>query len=186
MKSFRHIWRSTLQKYFTLCTPQNHSEHVHKLWDNVLQSSDPTLSHTCITGRASLARRSTPEAAKPVPPCQDTWQTISIMLNSLWKAYLHYHKSNETWSTYSQSDERCGVGLSYTCKLAGAFSFFQVGKHKQHKRCISTLCSGTMSLSDSLSPVMGSVMSFLINFSTHSWVTTVPLNKGQRLCQLSS
>lgn len=51
-------------------------------------------------------------------------------VNSLWKAYLHYHKSNETWSTYSQSDERCGVGLSYTCKLAGAFSFFfLVGKN---------------------------------------------------------
>lgn len=47
--------------------------------------------------------------------------------------YLHYHKSNETRSIYSQSDERCGVGLSYTCKLAGAFSFCQVGKHKQHK-----------------------------------------------------
>lgn len=28
--------------------------------------------HTIITGRASLARRSTPEAAKPVPPCQNT------------------------------------------------------------------------------------------------------------------
>jgi len=31
-----------------------------------------TSSHTCITGRASLALRSTPEAAKPVPPCQST------------------------------------------------------------------------------------------------------------------
>lgn len=43
-----------------------------------------------------------------------------------------------------------------------------------------TLCSGMMSFLDSLSPVTGSVMSFLINFSTHSWVTTVPLNIGKK------
>lgn len=46
-----------------------------------------------------------------------------------------------------------------------------------------TLCSGMMSFSDSLSPVTGSIMSFLINFSTHSWVTTEPLDIGQRACQ---
>lgn len=48
-----------------------------------------------------------------------------------------------------------------------------------------TLCKKMMSLSESLSPVTGSIMSFLINFSTHSWVTTAPLDTRQCYCYQS-
>lgn len=127
-----------------------HSQIIRK---NTWQYSSPkdfygihgstVLPHTCITGRASLARRSTPEAEKPVPPCQNTTHQVV---------------------------PHVPVWISV-----------QFGDQYAH-----TLCSGMMSLSDSLSPVTGSVMSFLINFSTHSWVTTQPLDLGQIVSENTS
>lgn len=62
-------------------------------------------------------------------------------------------------------------------KLFIELSYFDFNSVQDY---IHTLCRKMMSFSESLSPVTGSTISFLINFSTHSWVTTAPLNTIQR------
>lgn len=108
------------------------------------------LGHTCITGRASLALRATPDPAKPVPP---------------WRKQKN--------RTVLRTEQR---------EVTGTVLILMTLRHTVHLNTLPntptlTRCSGMISLSDSLSPVIGSIMSFLINFSTHSMVTTAPLKE---------
>lgn len=129
-------------------------------------------NHTCITGRDSLAWSSTPQEANPVPPCKKTVHSIAngwnIILCCRHGTILFYADNNSWYHCHVQTAE-LGSTLTYFDDF-----YFNCTLDNTH-----TLCKKMMSLSESLSPVTGSIISFLINFSTHSCVTTAPLNTRQ-------
>lgn len=108
-----------------------------------------------------------------------SWVTLASLDELLWLWEQHQIQQNQF---HPDGNKRTEQYWEQNREVTGTVLILMTLRHTVHLNTLPntptlTRCSGMISLSDSLSPVIGSIMSFLINFSTHSMVTTAPLKE---------